>query len=212
LMLNSNSAVQRRLFNQRIKGDQRKARAYTSPTLPDPRVLSYFPTLLHPRSSAGVISSAHRDSFSFLFTQSTKQWTQLTPATAGQALESKPPNARHKRSESRSMPVAGAVTAQQCSSAAAAAPRQGSNVEGRHWRAGRLVHSTDGAKSPSRALSPGRRSDVVVELPPVKAVGVDLRRGGIHRHQESRSNTISPNQLHRHTHTSGLLHTEELHR
>jgi hypothetical protein len=35
---------------------------------PDQCVLSSFPTLSHPRSSDGVISSAHRDSFSFLFT------------------------------------------------------------------------------------------------------------------------------------------------
>jgi hypothetical protein len=36
-------------------------------------VSSYFPTLLHPRSSAGVFSLAHRDGFSLLFTKSTKQ-------------------------------------------------------------------------------------------------------------------------------------------
>jgi hypothetical protein len=63
-------SIYRKDSNREIKRDQD---SIITPKAYPNAVSSYFPTLLHPRLSAGVFSLAHRDSFSLLFTESTKQ-------------------------------------------------------------------------------------------------------------------------------------------
>jgi hypothetical protein len=51
--------------NAVIKPEQRKRELILLPVYPDQSMYSYFPTLLHPCSSADVFSSAHRNRFNF---------------------------------------------------------------------------------------------------------------------------------------------------